>query len=197
MDQALNERDEALINLISRCAIRDQKALKGLFDQVGAYLNAVIYRIVLRDDIANEVLQDAFLQIWQNASSYRCDKAKPLTWMTSIARYRALDRKDKEQRYTQNIPSTNDEEVLHSLADENTPETTVSQKHLDKPILDCLEALNDNISRCLQMAYIHGYSREELAEKFNTKTNTVKSWLHRGSERLKECLQNKIQWTTS
>ncbi|VUD66713.1 ECF RNA polymerase sigma factor SigK [Thalassocella blandensis] len=197
MNQELNARDEELITLLSRCAIRDQKALKALFERVGAYMNAVIYRIVLSDEVANEVLQDAFLQIWQNAASYRSDLAKPLTWMTSIARYRALDRKDKEQRYSQNIPTAKDESLLENIEDERTPEKEFSSKHLDQPILDCLGALNDNISRCIQMAYIHGYSREELAEKFNTKTNTVKSWLHRGSERLKECLQNKMQWTTS
>lgn len=197
MDQERTQRDEELINLLSRCAIRDQNALKSLFERVGSYLNAVIYRIIQSDDLANEILQDAFLQIWQNAASYRCDMAKPLTWMTSIARYRALDRKDKEQRYSQNIVSSKDEDILETIEDERTPESEANSGHLDQPIIDCLSALNENISRCLQMAYIHGYSREELAEKFNTKTNTVKSWLHRGSERLKQCLENKSQWVIS
>ena len=93
-----DSRNEELINLIARCAIRDQAALKMLFDCSGAYLNAIVYRIVKSDDIAKEVLQEAFLQIWSNAQSYRPHLANPMTWMASIARYRALDRLEVEQR---------------------------------------------------------------------------------------------------
>ncbi len=187
-----DQRDDELIDLIARCAIRDQLALKKLYERVGPYLNGVAYRIVWHDELANEVLQEVFLQIWQNASSYRPDTASPLTWMTSIARYRALDRKDKEQRRLSNIPEASDDSLLESVADKDTPESGIMATQFDSGIKDCLSALNEKISQSIQLAYIHGYSREELAERFNTKANTVKSWLHRGSERLKQCLEAKI-----
>jgi len=76
-----DSRNEELINLIVRCAIRDQAALKMLFDRISPYLNAIVYRIVKSDDIGKEVLQEAFLQIWSNAHSYRPHLANPLKWM--------------------------------------------------------------------------------------------------------------------
>ena len=73
----MSPRDDELVALIARCALRDQAALKKLFDRLAPYLNAVAFRIVRSEDIANDVLQEAFLQVWQNAAAYRPDLAKP------------------------------------------------------------------------------------------------------------------------
>jgi RNA polymerase sigma-70 factor (ECF subfamily) len=54
-----------------------------------------------------------------------------------------------------------------------------------------LTTLGDNIKRSIELAYLYGYSREEIAQQFATNTNTVKSWLHRGAERLRLCLESK------
>ena len=83
----MTSRDDELIALIARCAIRDQTALKDLFDRLGPYLNSVALRIVRSEDASNDVLQGSLIQIWQNASSYRPHLSKPLTWLTSIVRY--------------------------------------------------------------------------------------------------------------
>jgi len=82
----VESKDDELIALIGRCALRDQLALKSLYDRVSPFLNGVAYRILGSDDLSNDVLQEAFIQIWNNASSYRVDKAKPMTWMCSIVR---------------------------------------------------------------------------------------------------------------
>ena len=188
MTMSPDSRNEELINLIARCAIRDQAALKMLFDRVGPYLNAVVYRIVKSDDIGKEVLQEAFLQIWSNAHSYRPHLANPLTWMASIARYRALDRLASEQRLRERFVSDN-EFVLDEQASHHNPEQDASAHQLKFNLHKCLLALSENIKRSVELAYLYGYSREEIAEKFSTNTNTVKSWLHRGAERLKLCLE--------
>lgn len=188
----MENRDEELLTLIARCAIRDQAALKALFDRIGPYLNSVAYQILRQDDAANEVLQEAFMQIWDNASSYRPHLAKPLTWMVSITRYRALDRLDKEKRLNKRFWVTDEQDVFDSVPDEKNPEQALQGAQLDRHITGCLATLNEKISQSITLAYVHGYTREELAEKFNTNVNTVKSWLRRGSERLKQCLETKI-----
>ena len=109
-----NIKNEDLINLIARCSIKDQRAFKQLFEQVGSYLNAVAFRIVKSEALSNEVLQEAFIQIWNNASSYRPDIAKPLTWMTSIVRYRALDILEKEKKH-HNAVSGDMHDVLENI----------------------------------------------------------------------------------
>jgi len=193
----MNPKDDELVDLIAKCAIRDQAALKILYQRIGGYLNSVAYRILKSDDIANEVLQEAFLQIWENAGTYRPHKAKPLTWMTSIVRYRSLDRLDKEKRHRNKYENDDDEDILSNIAskDADSPEAKTESQRLSAHIDTCLAALSDNICTSIRLAYIEGYSREEIAARFNTNANTVKSWLRRGSERLKKCLEAKIQLT--
>lgn len=185
-----DNKDDELINLIARCALRDQAALKLLFERVGPYLNAVAWRIVKSTELSNEVLQDAFLQIWNNAGSYRPHLAKPLTWMASITRYRALDRLDKETRSNTNTRAINEEEDFPG-GDE--PEHNLGASQLRFHLHQCLATLGDNIKRSIELAYLQGYSREEIAQTLSTNTNTVKSWLHRGAERLRLCLEAKQQ----
>ncbi len=190
MNAATEKPDEELINLIARCALRDQQALKALFERAGPYLNATALRILGSRELSNEVLQEAFLQIWNNAASYRPHLAKPMTWMASIARYRALDRLDKEQRRS-HLTRAIDEEEDFPGGDE--PEHNVGASQLRFHLHQCLTTLGENIKRSIELAYLYGYSREQIALQFATNTNTVKSWLHRGAERLKLCLEAKHQ----
>jgi RNA polymerase sigma-70 factor, ECF subfamily len=183
-----DSRDEELINLIARCALRDQAALKRLFDRVSPYLNALALRILKSRELSAEVLQEAFLQIWNNASSYRPQLAKPLTWMASITRYRALDRLDKEMRSQRAISPI---EELEDLPGGDEPEQSVGASQLRFHLHQCLSTLGDKIKRSIELAYLYGHTREEIAQHFATNTNTVKSWLHRGAERLKLCLEAK------
>jgi len=184
-----DSRNEELITLIGRCAIRDQAALKLLFERIAPYLNAVVFRILKSDELAKDVLQEAFLQIWTNAATYRPHLANPLTWMASIARYRALDRLEVEQRLRERFVSADHDYLLDEHLSYQSPEQDMNASQLKFNLHKCLLALSDNIKRSVELAYLYGYSREEIAQKFSTNTNTVKSWLHRGAERLKLCLE--------
>jgi RNA polymerase sigma-70 factor, ECF subfamily len=185
------ENDDELITLIARCALRDQTALKTLFERVGPYLNAVAYRILRSNDLSNDVLQEAFLQIWTNAASYRPHLAKPLTWMASITRYRALDRLDHERRRHDKLVSDTDTTVLAEELSRSEPDEQLAGYQLKFQLNECLATLSANIKESVELAYLQGYSRDEIAAKFNTSVNTVKSWLHRGAERLRLCLEAK------
>jgi len=185
----MDNRDNELIGLIGRCALRDQAALKALFEAAGPYLNAVAYRILRSDEAAADALQEAFLQIWNNAGSYRPHLSKPLTWLASIVRYRALDKLDSEQRHQQKFQSFGYDEAIEAIPSNASPEADVQNTQLNFHIHRCLTTLGENIKRSIELAYLYGHSREEIARMFSTNTNTVKSWLHRGAERLKQCLE--------
>ncbi|GLS24300.1 RNA polymerase sigma factor [Marinibactrum halimedae] len=190
------DANDELVDLIARCTLRDQHSLKLLYDKVGGYLNAVIFKILKSDELSNEVLQEAFIQIWENASTYRPHKAKALTWMTSIARYRALDRLSVEKRHAKYLQENDEEnDVLESAegSHTDTPDFSLYASQLNHQIEQCLSKLSEKVQQSVKLAYLEGFSREEIAEKHNTNTNTVKSWLRRGSERLKTCLEGKIE----
>jgi RNA polymerase sigma-70 factor (ECF subfamily) len=193
MANTMTTRDDELIALIARCAIADQTALKELFDRLGPYLNGVAFRIVRSEDASNDVLQAAFIQIWQNASSYRPHLSKPLTWLTSIVRYRALDRFTQEKSLRAKFNSELSEEEFTSIPGDSCPLQAASADQTRNAIVKCLENLSERIKESIELAYLQGYSRDEIAGLMNTNSNTVKSWLHRGAQRLKQCLETPIQ----
>ncbi|OUS27698.1 hypothetical protein A9Q99_14780 [Gammaproteobacteria bacterium 45_16_T64] len=191
------QNDDKLYQLIARCAIRDQHALEQLYQTIAPYLNHVAFGIVKSEDLSNDVVQEAFIQIWENAASYRVDKSKPITWLTSIVRYRALDRLAKEKRYSDPINNDSDEDnVLDNVASTDRPDKTMMRSQ-DMDILGkCMDTLNERTKHSIELAYLQGYSRDEIASRFNTSANTVKSWLRRGASRLKQCLEHNVEVTS-
>ena len=147
-------------------------------------LNGVAYRILKDKEMSHEVLQEAFLQIWHNANQYNRLKSQPFTWMTSIVRYRAYDRIKFELRRIEGAQIKAENEEFESLP---------AKRPLDIETMDIaasvhlrLSNLNKQQKESILMAYYYGYSREEIAEHFQTSPNNVKSWLRRGLAKLQQ-----------
>ena len=85
------EMDEQLQNLLGRCAAADADALQRLYALVSPILFACVTRILRRRALAEEALQDVFISIWQQAGQFTAARGRPMAWMMSIARYRAID----------------------------------------------------------------------------------------------------------
>src|SRR5215470_18616378 len=85
------ELDEQLLALLDRCAAADSSALQRLYELASPFLFACLTRILRRRALAEEALQDVFVSIWQRAGQFRSSRGRPMTWMMSIARYRAID----------------------------------------------------------------------------------------------------------
>lgn len=133
------------------------------------------------------------MQIWNNASEFRPHIAKPLTWMTSITRYRALDRLTHEKRYHDPIDFDQELNSVDAEDQSASPEAYAIASKNDGFLDECLQTLNERARKSVSMAYLHGCSREEIADRFKSNVNTIKSWLRRGVERLKQCIDQKTQ----
>lgn len=179
-----------LVRLIARCAKRDQKALQLLCRKTSAYLNAVAYRIVGCHEFSKEVLQDAYMQIWDGAADYFPHQAQAMTWMTSIVKYRAIDKIRREKHHRNRPVFEEEQDILFSTPCQTTPEEQCMDMMFGEDIEKHLNAMNDNFKNSIQLAYYYGYTREELSVVLGTNLNTVKSWLRRGTVRLKEQLEN-------
>src|SRR5215471_18311180 len=83
--------DEQLQALLDRCAAADSSALERLYELVSPVLFACLTRILRRRALAEEALQDVFVSIWQRAGQFQSARGRPMAWMVSIARYRAID----------------------------------------------------------------------------------------------------------
>lgn len=179
-------KDDELTKLINRCTLRDQEALKVLYDKVSPFLNSIAYRILGSEALCNEVLQDSFVQIWNKAETYRQDQGKPIAWMSGIVRYRAIDKFRTEHKHSLRPNSEEERRELDQITSDDYPEKDFTVKQLRSLIYKCLSTLNANTQHSMQLAYLQDYSREDIAITLGTNANTVKSWLSRGAKELKK-----------
>ena len=183
LSEDLTDYQKEYARLLARIALRDRQAFATLYSKVARKLNAVALALLGTSDLAEEALQEAFVQIWNNAGNYQVQSGLALPWMRAIVRYRALDLISRRKRYAE------------SPMEEEPPcdKNEVDQIHHRQALGLCLGHLEPSTKEAIIGAYIYGYSREEIAERQKSPINTVKSWLKRGLQRLEECLrQNAI-----
>jgi RNA polymerase sigma-70 factor (ECF subfamily) len=173
--------------LIERCAAGDASALELLYKSTAAQLFAIVRRILVRQDLAQEALQDVYVSIWRNAKDYRATRAAAFTWMVSIARYRAIDIKRSRKREVQYADPA---EYVPEDADVNEGLADVAARDADaKRLRDCLQELNQMQRNAVCLAYLNGLTHDEVAGTLAAPLGTVKSWVRRGLESLKGCMQ--------
>ncbi len=182
------DESQYLRQLLSRCALKDQQAFAELYQKVAGKLNGVAYLILHNVESANEVLQEGFIQIWNNAGEYRSDAYEPMTWMTAIVRYRAYDRIKYEKRRIEGAAIKSMLQDVDQI--ENCRPSAIQMCEINQELNHCLSILDEYQHEAILLAYYFGFSREELSGHFERPVNTVKSWLRRGAERLKACLGN-------
>ncbi len=176
--------NEELSILITRCASGSEFALEALYKRLSPYLNSYAYGIVRCEALSNEVLQDSFIQIWQNASRYSKRRGAPLTWMCAIVRNRAIDKLRVENKHLRFCYSDKDIVDVDSLPGVGQPELEAAQQQSKLIFNRYLTELPLNEQHSINLAYLQGYSRDELAGVLDANVNTVKSWLRRGMKHL-------------
>lgn len=172
---------DSLVRAVGR---RDRSAFKQLYDLTSPKLFATILRIVRHRPAAEEVLQDVYLRIWQNAESFSPQTAPARAWMNSIARNRAID--VLRQKSFATVSGTGDDSDWYErIAEDRDREADMinnaSLKH-------CLGQMDAQARVCVLLAYYEGFSREELAQRYDRPVNTIKTWLHRSLASLRSCL---------
>ncbi|WP_416383535.1 sigma-70 family RNA polymerase sigma factor [Pseudomonas sp. MCal1] len=176
---------DQLKHLLAQCSLGDRGAFEALYRSVSPRLHGVALRFMGRADLAEEVLQESFVRIWNNASRYQSNLSAPMTWMINITRNQAIDqlRKHRErplsdldaQMLVDDSPSVHDQ--LNS-----SRETTSLNR--------CLDRLEGMQRQSITIAYFEGLSCSELAEQLSAPLGSVKSWIRRGMERLRRCLES-------
>lgn len=176
----------ALAALLARCGLGDRQALAELYKFTSAKLFGVALRILRREDWAEEVLQDSFLNIWSHAADYAAHKSQPMTWMTNIVRNRAFD----WLRRPRHEETRGDYDVIaENVRDESAGplEQLVSSREA-RALAHCLRQLDAQQRQTIVLAFNHGLSHSELASHLKQPLGTVKTWVRRGLAQLKGCL---------
>lgn len=180
---------ETLEQLLRATAAGDAQSFRRLYEASSAHLFGLLMRMLKRRDWAEEALQDCYIKIWQKADTYAPDKGQPLTWLMTVARYRALDllrikRPEVEMPEEEDLPPM-------SLADATAedPQLKAVEREGIRRLQECMGGLAPEQQRSVLLAYYEGYTHQEMAGVMKAPLGTVKSWVRRGLMQLRECME--------
>ncbi len=181
-DAAGEEGASLSADLLGRIATGDRAAFRRLYDLLAPRLYGVALRIVGERGLAADALQDAFIQVLNQSGRFDPARGSAEAWLVSLVRYRALDIVRGRRREVLGF------EPADAALDQPDALALLSADEDGRALRACLEALEADRRRLIELAFIEGFSQAELAARFRLPLGTVKSSIRRGLLKLRECL---------
>ncbi|MEX2473661.1 sigma-70 family RNA polymerase sigma factor [Marinobacter sp.] len=176
---------EELMSLLVLVARGDRQAFQALYRAISAKMFGLCFKLAGQQELAEEALQDAFVQIWHHAGEYHSDRGAPSSWMLTIARYRTLD-----LMRSRAVRRTAGDEYIEHIEDHRGGPLDASLRNAGAAQLTgCIEELSDVQRDSILLSYYRGFTHDELAQALSSPIGTVKSWIRRGLMALKRCLE--------
>lgn len=174
---------------LGHCALGNQKSFEALYKGASPQLYAVALKCLRRADWAEEILQESFVRIWHHAARYDSTLSAPMTWMTNITRNLAIDllRRKREEPLPEHEDGYNADEPADT-GPGPLDQLTASQDN--KELTRCLDTLDGNQRQSIAITYFQGLSNTEVATQMRQPLGSIKSWIRRGMERLRSCLES-------
>ncbi|MDW5442817.1 sigma-70 family RNA polymerase sigma factor [Polaromonas sp. SM01] len=181
--------DFELIALLDRVARADEAALKELYGLTSSKLYGVAVRVVSNRNWAEDVLQEAFLNIWRVAGDYKASLSPPMAWMCLIVRSRGLDFLRRRTTGRADAALELDDVMSDTVeGDSPNPMDTALAGEQAWALHQCLNQLENKQREVVSLAYLRDLSHGELAEQLKLPLGTVKTWIRRGLEQLRACM---------
>lgn len=172
----------------------DAAAFRSLYDASSSKLFGFALRILHKRELAEEVLQESFVAIWNNAANYQSHLAAPMTWMATIVRNKAFDHLRRSDAAVEIDADQFDGEVMNALQDpQATPIEALQLSGDAKALAWCMSALEGAHRQVLALAYFHDLSHSEVAAQMALPIGTVKTWIRRSLDKLRVCLARREQ----
>lgn len=179
--------DGEVARLLTACARRDRDAFQRLYERTAPQLLACLMRILRQRALAEDALQDVFVQVWNRAAQYEPGRGSAWGWLVAIARYRAIDLRRREERRPAGTDFPVDE--IPDDDDPLDPSALGVGERTARMLGHCLGALQPRQRDCIVLAFQGGLSHAEVADRIGEPLGSVKSWIRRGLAALKRCLE--------
>ncbi len=180
--------DDALIRLIARA---NADALGALYDRYSRLVFSIALNAVGDWAAAEEITLDVFTRVWEKSETYQAERARVSTWLTSVARHRAIDvlrrRRARPEQHTVPWPEVQPDEMPHV----NSPEETVELSLQQRRVRAAIATLPQDQKRALAMAYFQGLTHSEIAERLGEPLGTVKTRIRLAMQKLRQLLQSE------
>jgi RNA polymerase sigma-70 factor (ECF subfamily) len=166
------------------CASGNKKALRAIYEREAGKMLGVALRLLKRQSLAEDAVQDAFVNIWNKAGSFDPKAGSARGWIYTILRNRALNMLRSEGR----LDHQDDFEPMGLVSDEDDPEAVMLHLSDASALKRCLEGLEPQRRSVIVLAYVHGLTQGEIAGRIGVPLGTMKSWIRRSLLSLKECM---------
>lgn len=181
--------DKQLMALIDRVALADESALRELYELTSSKLYGVAVRVVSNRSWAEDVLQEAFINIWRIAGDYKATLSPPMAWLCLIVRSRGLDFLRRRTSDRADAVQELDDVMSDTIeGDSANPMDTALAGEQAWALHQCLSQLGNKQREVVSLAYLRDLSHGELAEQLKLPLGTVKTWIRRGLEQLRGCM---------
>lgn len=172
------------------CALQERDALAALYHHESARLVGVARRIVGDTALAEDIVHDGFVKIWHRAATFDAARGSARGWIHSIVRNLALNHIRDHGRMV-SVDADTEEQLASAAAMQVWRQTQASAAWQDDAarLVPCLEILPPERRECILQAYVNGLSHAEIAVRLTTPLGTVKAWLKRSLQALRECME--------
>ena len=183
---------ELEIDLLRRTGRGDRDSFEQLYDRYSGVLFSTAYRILNQQEAAEDLLQDVFVQIWEKAPMYDPARGKPLTWVITLTRNRAIDRlRSTQRRQKLSEEIVREAEISDHRSDKSSAdEVSLSEK--SQAVRSAVMQLSPDQRRAIELAFFSGLTQSEIAEKLKEPLGTVKARIRRGMMKLKDLLSSEL-----
>jgi RNA polymerase sigma-70 factor, ECF subfamily len=178
------------VDLMTAIQAADADALSQLYDRYNGIVKALILRIIHNDAEADDLLQEVFLEIWNQAKNFSAQKGKPLGWMVTLTRRRAIDALRKRQAYARAEERLQAEPERQPLAwVQNSTAEDISSGDTRALMAKVITSLPEAQQQVIELAFFQGMSQREIAAHTNIPLGTVKTRLELGLKKMYDSLK--------
>ena len=178
------------IDLMLGIQAGDADALSQLYDRYNGIVKALILRIIHNDTEADDLLQEVFMEIWNQAKNFSAQKGKPLGWMVTLTRRRAIDALRKKQAYARAEERFQAEPEQQPLAwVQNVTEDEIHAGDTRAIMAKVINSLPEAQQQVIELAFFRGMSQREIASHTNIPLGTVKTRLELGLKKIYDGLK--------
>lgn len=184
--------NDDLARWLARIALGDRQAFDQLYRATSGALMSVAWRVLQHRELAEEVLQDAFVKVWHSAGMYDARLGSPMTWLINIVRHRAIDLRRSRSAALVSAHGEDDSERLAAMAAPGAgPEQWLDTAIRRSGVQECMGRLTPAQRQALALVYYQGLTHVEVARALEAPLGTAKAWVRRGLDYLRACLQGR------